>query len=74
MLKSHQGGDLTPAETKVGYLPLPRFIAKKENGFKRFSAATGSTERKCARFISVEKNHETILARLQNTRPTKCLT
>ena len=43
MLKSHQGGDLTPAETKVDYLPLPRFFAKKENGFKRFSAAAGST-------------------------------
>ena len=34
MLKSHQRGDLTPAETKVDYLPfakvLPRFFTKKE--------------------------------------------
>ena len=34
MLKSHQRGDLTPAETKVHYLPftkvLRRFFTKKE--------------------------------------------
>ena len=34
VLKSHQRGDLTPAETKVDYLPfanvLPRFFTRKE--------------------------------------------
>ena len=69
MLKSHQIGDLTPAETKVDYLRFAKFLYEERNGFKRFGAANGGTvlprsyflkERQCARFTSEEKTHETI--------------
>ena len=51
MLKSHQRGDLTPAETKVDY--LRRFEW-------RHVTITELKERKCAGFTSEEKTHETI--------------
>ena len=72
MLKSHQRGDLTPAEmpqTKVYYLRFGTVLYQERNGLKRFGAANGGTllswslkikERKCARFTSEEKTHETI--------------
>ena len=43
MLKSHQRGDLTPAETKVDYLRFAKVLYEERNGFKRFGAANGST-------------------------------
>ena len=43
MLKDHQRGDLTPAETKVDYLPFARVLYEEINGFKRFSAVNGSS-------------------------------
>ena len=60
MLKSHQIGDLTPAETKVDYLRFAKVLYEERNRFKRFGAANGGTLRKCARFTSEEKTHETI--------------
>ena len=36
MLKSHQGGDLTPAETKVDYLRFAKVLYEERNGFKLF--------------------------------------
>ena len=65
MLKSHQRGDLTSAETKVACLCFAKVLYEEKNGFKRFGAANGGTftelkEGKCARFISEEKTHETI--------------
>ena len=42
MLKSHQRGDLTPAEMKVDYLPFAKDLYKECNGFKRFGVANGS--------------------------------
>lgn len=67
MLKSHQRGDLTPAETQVDYLRFAKVLYEERNGFKRFGAANGGTLlsrsyflRKCARFTSEEKTHETI--------------
>ena len=65
----HQKGDLTPAETKFDYLRFAKVLYEERNGFKRFGAAKGGTllsrsyflkERKCARFTSKEKTHETI--------------
>ena len=43
MLKSHQRGDLTSAETKVAYLRFAKVLYKERNGFKRFGAANGGT-------------------------------
>ena len=43
MLKSHQRGDLTPAETKVDYLPFAKVLYKGRNAFKRFGVPNGST-------------------------------
>ena len=43
MLKSHQRGDLTPAETKVDYLRFAKVLYEERNGFKQFGAATGGT-------------------------------
>ena len=43
VLKSHQRGDLTPAETKVDYLCFAKVLYEERNGFKRFGAANGST-------------------------------
>ena len=68
MLKSHQRGDLTPAETKVYYLRFAKVLYEEINGFKRLAANGGTLlsrsyflkERKCARFNSEEKTHETI--------------
>ena len=69
MLKNHQIGDLTPAETKVGYLRFAKVLYEERNGCKRFGATNEGTllsrsnflkERKCARFTSEEKTHETI--------------
>ena len=63
MLKSHQIGDLTPAETKVDYLRFAKVLYEERKGCKRFGAANGGTllkERKCARFTSEKKTHETI--------------
>ena len=57
MLKSHQIGDLTPAETKVDYLHFAKVLYEEKYGFKRFAAANGGT---FARFTSEEKTHETI--------------
>ena len=63
MLKSHQRGDLTPAETKVYYLRFGTVLYEERNGLKRFGAANGGTllsrslkikERKCACFTSEE--------------------
>ena len=39
MLKSHQRGDLTPAETKVDYLRFAKVLNEERNGFKQFDAA-----------------------------------
>ena len=41
MLKSHQRGDLTPAETKVDYLRFAKVLYEERNGFKQFGAANG---------------------------------
>ena len=61
MLKSHQRGDLTPAETKADYLRFAKVLSEERNGFKRFGVAKGVLkERKCARLTSEEKTHETI--------------
>ena len=43
MLKSHQRGDLTPAETKVYYLRFGTVLYQERNGLKRFGAANGGT-------------------------------
>ena len=43
MLKSHQRGALTPAETKVDYLRFARVLYEERNGFKRFGAANRGT-------------------------------
>ena len=43
VLKSHQRGDLTPAETKVDYLCFAKVLYEERNRFKRFGAANGST-------------------------------
>ena len=69
MLNSHQRGDLTPVDAKVDFLRFGKVLYEERNGFKRFGAANGGTplsrgyflkERKCARFTSEEKTHETI--------------
>ena len=69
MLKSHQRGKLTPAETKADYLRFAKLLYEERNGLKQFGAANGGTllsrsyflkERKCARFSSEEKTPETI--------------
>ena len=36
MLKSHQTGDLTPAETKVDYLRFAKVLYEERNNNKRF--------------------------------------
>ena len=41
MLKSHQRGDLTPAETRVDYLPFDKVLSEIRNGLKRYSKANG---------------------------------
>ena len=43
VLKSHQKGDLTPAETKVDYLRFAKVLYEERNGFKRFGGANGGT-------------------------------
>ena len=43
MLKSHQRGDLTPADGKVDYLRFAKVLYEERNGFKRFGAANGGT-------------------------------
>ena len=43
MLKSHQRGDLTPAETKVDYLRVAKVLYEERNRFKRFGATNGGT-------------------------------
>ena len=43
MLKSHQRGDLTPAEKKIGYLRFAKVFYEERNGFKQFGAANGGT-------------------------------
>ena len=43
MLKSHQRGDLTPAETKVDYLHFAKILYEERNGFTWFGAANGGT-------------------------------
>ena len=45
MLNGHQRGDLTPAETKVDYLPFAKDLYEEKSGFKRLGAANGSTLR-----------------------------
>ena len=42
VLKGHQRGDLTPAETKVDYLCFAKVLSEERNGFKRFGAANGA--------------------------------
>ena len=42
MLKSHQRGDLTPAETKVYYLRFAKVLYEEINGFKRLAANGGT--------------------------------
>ena len=64
MLKSHQRGDLTPAETKVDYLRFAKVLYEERNGFKRFGAANGGTL-----LLRSEKN-ESVLASLQKRRMT----
>ena len=74
MLKSHQRGDLTPAETKVDYLHfakvLPRFcqgsLQRKKciqafrcTEWKHFTIME-LNEWKCACYTSEEKTQETI--------------
>ena len=41
MLKSHQRGDLTPAETKVDYLCFDKVLYEERNRFKLFGVANG---------------------------------
>ena len=67
MLKSHQRGDLTPAETKVDYLRFAKVLYEERNGFKRFGAANGGT------LLSRSKKNESVLASLQKRRFTKQL-
>ena len=43
MLKSHQRGDLAPAETNVDYLRLAKVLYKERNRFKQLSMANGGT-------------------------------
>ena len=43
VLKSHQRGYLTPAETRVDYLRFAKVLYEGRNGFKRFGAANGGT-------------------------------
>ena len=43
MLKSHQRGDLTPAEAKADYFPIAKVLYEERNGFKRIGAANVST-------------------------------
>ena len=64
MLKSHQRGDLTPAETKVDYLPFAKVLYEERNGFKRFGAANGGT------LLSRSEKNESVLASLQKRRMT----
>ena len=62
MFKSHQRGDLTPAETKVDYLRFAKVLCEERNGFKRFGAANGGT------LLSGSEKNESVLASLQNRR------
>ena len=64
MLKSHQRGDLTPAETKVDYLRFAKVLYEERNGFKRFGAANGGT------LLSRSEKNESVLASLQKRRMT----
>ena len=64
MLKSHQRGDLTPAETKVDYLRFAKVLFEERNGFKRFGAANGGT------LLSRSEKNESVLASLQKRRMT----
>ena len=43
VLKSHQRGYLTPAETRVDYLRFAKVLYEGRNEFKRFDAANGGT-------------------------------
>ena len=58
MFKSHQIGDLTPAETKVDYLRFAKVLYEERNGFKRFGAANGGT------LLSRSEKNESVLASL----------
>ena len=69
MLKSHQRGDLTPAETKVDYLRFAKVLYEERNGFKRFGAANGGTLLSRSYFLKEESG----LASLQKRRLTKLL-
>ena len=65
MLKSHQRGDLTSAETKVAYLRFAKVLYEEmdsSDSARRMEALniTELKERKCACFTSEEKTHETI--------------
>ena len=70
MLKNHQIGDLSPAETKVDYLPFAKVLYEERNGASDSSYIRRSEwrhftirelkERKCARFTSEEKTYKTI--------------
>ena len=62
MLKSHQRGDLTPAETKVDYLPFAKVLYKGRNAFKRFGVPNGST------LLSQGSTNGSVLASLQKRR------
>ena len=64
MLKSHQRGDLTSAETKVDYLRFAKVLYEERNGFKRFGAANGGT------LLSRSEKNESVLASLQKRRMT----
>ena len=44
VLKSHQRGNLTPAETKVAYLRFAKVLCEERNGFKRFGGSAGRME------------------------------
>ena len=61
MLKSHQIGDLTPAETKVDYLRFAKVLYEERNGFKRFGAANGGTLLSRSYFLKERKFFHSLL-------------
>ena len=67
MLKSHQRGDLTPAEMTVDYLCFAKVLYEERNGFKRFGAANGGT------LLSRSQQNESVFTSFQKRRLTKLL-
>ena len=68
MLKSHQRGDLTSAETKVDNLPFAKVLYEERNGIKRF----GGGEWKHL-ILSQSQKNESVLTSLQKRRLDKTI-